>query len=203
MLASPRTTNILLVLVLAMGTAIVAMLATGVRGGPLDPPGAPASTMQGLDDLAPSWSQRLVSTDGAADGCDSSRFACVMGGVAVLDRETGLVWQRDPFDGTSNWIGPVQSCMGTQTGGRYGWRLPSYTELMTLFDPATYNLTAGSPFIGITGQYWTSNTSVISPDRAYFLEAGKTWNIDADLKVTPAVPKQFWCVRGGGANDWS
>jgi hypothetical protein len=39
-----RTQTILLVLILAAGVAIVAMLATGVRGGPLDPPGAPAST---------------------------------------------------------------------------------------------------------------------------------------------------------------
>src|SRR5262245_21481061 len=44
MLVSSRTTNILLVLVLVVGIAIVAVLATGVRGGPLDPPGAPAST---------------------------------------------------------------------------------------------------------------------------------------------------------------
>jgi hypothetical protein len=39
-----RTQTVLLVLILAVGVAIVAMLATGVRGGPLDPPGAPAST---------------------------------------------------------------------------------------------------------------------------------------------------------------
>ena len=45
MLVSTRATNILLLLVLAVGVAIVAMLATGVRGGPLDPPaGTPGST---------------------------------------------------------------------------------------------------------------------------------------------------------------
>ena len=41
-------TNVLLVLVLATGIAIVAMLASGVRGGPIDPPGPPASTMQNV-----------------------------------------------------------------------------------------------------------------------------------------------------------
>lgn len=44
MLVSNRATNILLVLVLAAGIAVVAMLASGVRGGPLDPPAAPGST---------------------------------------------------------------------------------------------------------------------------------------------------------------
>ena len=44
MAASSRTTNILLVLVLAIGVGIVAMLATVARGGPLDPPNAPGST---------------------------------------------------------------------------------------------------------------------------------------------------------------
>lgn len=41
---SSRATNILLVLILAVGVGIVAMLASGARGGPLDPPGAPSAT---------------------------------------------------------------------------------------------------------------------------------------------------------------
>ena len=44
MLNSSRTNAILLVAILAVGIGIVAMLATGARGGPLDPPAAPAST---------------------------------------------------------------------------------------------------------------------------------------------------------------
>ena len=37
-------TNILMIAMIAVGIAIAAMLATGALGGPLDPPGAPAST---------------------------------------------------------------------------------------------------------------------------------------------------------------
>lgn len=45
MLVSSRvTTNILLVLVLAACAILIAMVATGVRGGPLDPPGPPGQT---------------------------------------------------------------------------------------------------------------------------------------------------------------
>ncbi|MFI5178981.1 MAG: right-handed parallel beta-helix repeat-containing protein, partial [Vicinamibacterales bacterium] len=44
MLVSNRVANILLVLILAVGIGIVAMLASGARGGPLDPPGPPSAT---------------------------------------------------------------------------------------------------------------------------------------------------------------
>ncbi len=48
MLTSSRTTNILLIGMITVGIAIVAMLATGVRGGPLDPPGPVASTQSNI-----------------------------------------------------------------------------------------------------------------------------------------------------------
>ena len=53
MLISNRATNILLVAVLAVGIAIVAMLASGARGGPLDPPGAPGSTLPQVEPRIP------------------------------------------------------------------------------------------------------------------------------------------------------
>ena len=44
MLISTRANTILLVAILAVGIALVAMLASGARGGPLDPTGAPSAT---------------------------------------------------------------------------------------------------------------------------------------------------------------
>ena len=44
MLISHRATNVLLVAILAVGVGIVAMLASGARGGPLDPTGPPSVT---------------------------------------------------------------------------------------------------------------------------------------------------------------
>ena len=53
MLTSSRTTNILLIAMIAVAIGIVAMLASGARGGPLDPPAAPASTMKTLQQVEP------------------------------------------------------------------------------------------------------------------------------------------------------
>jgi len=50
---STRTNTLLLVLILAVGIAIVAMLASGARGGPLDPTGPPASTLPQVEPRVP------------------------------------------------------------------------------------------------------------------------------------------------------
>src|ERR671918_2705680 len=58
---------------------------------------------------------------------------------AVLDRETGLIWQQCPSTTTVPWMlnnqftgFAVGNCYSAQTGGRTGWRLPTYEELQSL-----------------------------------------------------------------------
>ena len=60
--------------------------------------------------------------------------------MAVLDRETGLVWELNTdVNVTHTWDGAVMHCYGATIGGRKGWRLPTISELMTLVEPLNIN----------------------------------------------------------------
>jgi hypothetical protein len=182
-----------------MATGVLALfavrtLAAAVVAGPLDPPGVPGSTLQRLSDVPPSWHQTLQSNNGGAGGCGSARFECVMGGAAVLDHETGLVWQRTPSLQAD--VFGLQ-CEITEIGGRYGWHVPTHVQLRSLLDTSTDHLPDGHPFIGavdpgIQDTYWTSS-----------LFGSNAFVVDFDAPGTALAQSQggafnrTWCVRGG------
>src|SRR5690242_14422307 len=58
---------------------------------------------------------------------------------AVLDRETGLVWERTPSTQTLQWPNARLLC-AQKGGGRDRWRLPAFNELSSLVDPAVQNV---------------------------------------------------------------
>ncbi len=100
----------------------------------------------------PSWYQILSTVE---------RFELVMNNEAVLDRETGLVWQRNTIDTQYNWYDAQLFCYYTDIGGRKGWRLPTIDELATLIDPteSTPSLPDGHPFTNAkSSHYWSSTT---------------------------------------------
>ena len=132
---------------------VVASVTGVVSGGPLDPPGAPAPTQKTLDEIPGSWSRALSATG----GCTSQRFQCVLGDVAVLDRETGLVWERVPSAAAAgDWDTARALAARGFVGGRYGWRIPSEEELATLVAAG-----AGHPFTVLPNTYyWTATTAV-------------------------------------------
>jgi len=128
---------------------------------------------------------------------------------AVLDRETGLVWQREPA--TLLHAQSVQrlGCQSNATGDRYGWRLPTQVELMTLGDPTNVNdefhLPGGHPFIVAVAdgtEFWSSDNR---PDDPTVADAVNFRRINRDSSIAPGItqfegPSTFffraWCVRG-------
>jgi hypothetical protein len=211
-----RINTVLLLLVLVV---VIGALASRAFGGPLDPAGPPASTMHTLDDTAPVWDQTLSSTNGALGpippaGCNSDRFKCVMSyqqcgnfcitiWPAVLDRETGLVWQRVPDTGLPrDWHFAMQNCANATTGLRDGWRLPTMAELSSLRDESVTTdpqLPVGSPFAMtlINSSWWTSTEDLDDPTYAHYVEFTPQLVSGSFTKITQY---NFWCVRGPTSN---
>jgi len=116
---------------------------------------------------------------------------------AVLDNETGLVWERSPDPSKErNWLDSQIFCNDKTVGKRKGWRLPTVQELGSLMDltqsgPA---LTRGHPFKKVVAHhYWSATTSAFDP--------GNGWYININRGGVSLVPRSFpryvWCVRAG------
>jgi Protein of unknown function (DUF1566) len=122
-----------------------------------------------------------------------------MASQAVLDRETGLVWQQSPDISRVQWGSAVVQCVqnSTTTGGRRGWRLPTIAELASLNDPSTGLLPAGHPFNAVTTPgnfYWSSTAYPDVPSLAFIQGFGGDVFGGADGKTSF---NHYWCVRGG------
>ena len=124
--------------------------------------------------------------------------------LAVLDKETGLVWEIAPDPGTHTWAVARFDCSAKTTGNRKGWRLPSVHELASLIDPSVVSpgptLPSGHPFTGVVGGtpqldfYWSATTDVLNPTTS-------AWGVGFDDAIVGENPKadnvRIWCVRGG------
>ncbi len=189
------------ILVLAVITAFVAtgfFLPQLIGAGELEPPGPPGPTMKTLDEIPPTWSQLLPADDGDPANCGSSRFDCVMGGEAVLDKETGLVWARDAnIYGTKQWVNAVTWFRNGNIGNRKGWRLPTVEELSSLLDiipGGSQPFPSGHPFENMTNDYyWSSTPCESSTDKAWAVGMG-----NGGVNTFPKDSYYYmWPVRGG------
>ncbi len=148
-----------------------------------------------LNDIPPTWSRTLQ--------CDTTacpRFELVMGGAAVLDHETGLVWEQSPSSTTYAWINAVLVCQNENIGNRKGWRLPTVEELASLVDPTRSNpaLPAGHPFTNVESYYyWSATTNAAATTFAWHV-LFYDGNVGFDGK---AGSFYVWCVRGGQGYD--
>ena len=118
---------------------------------------------------------------------------------AVLDKETGLVWERSPTTSRHTWFDARLQCTARTTGGRKGWRLPSVTELASLTNPSVPSpgpvLHAGHPFINVqsANYYWSATTTAGSPTSARDV---LFHNGHVGVGATGSL-LYVWCVRGG------
>ncbi|MDE1890737.1 MAG: DUF1566 domain-containing protein [Planctomycetota bacterium] len=126
-------------------------------------------------------------------------------GTCVLDKETGLVWERSPSSKgvPYTWADAVEYAYRKTLGGRKGWRLPTIEELASLVDYGQRDpsLPPDNPFklvdYGIVG-YWTVSTINASDPHLAWKVFFHDGFIDGEDKSHGGY---VWCVRGGHAYD--
>jgi hypothetical protein len=149
----------------------------------------------GGDRAFPSWDERINRPE---------RFKVLgdFGGAAVLDKETGLVWERSPDTTIQAWLNAQIHCNASTVGGRMGWRLPTLQEMASLVDPnnpgGNPNLPLGHPFSNVlSSEYWSATTYALNTSLAWVVSLYNGFLNNVDKASTLYV----WCVRGGQGVD--
>lgn len=161
--------------------------------GNLEPSGTPGSTMRTMEELQPAWSKKITEA--------SKRFELVLDGAAVLDKETGLVWEKNPDTTPRTWDSAVFYAYNKTVGGRKGWRLPTIEELSSLIDTSgssPQSLPDGHPFGGLQQYYWSSTTHFNDTSIAWYVYLG---NGAVTNNLKSATTTNVWCVRGAHGHD--
>lgn len=128
----------------------------------------------------------------------ASRFTTAFPG-AVLDTNTGLVWEQAP-DATTDykdWSTATKFCANKRVpsvGGTIGWRLPSVIELQSVQDPSlSVPFVPASVFTGVQpASYWSATTLAADPTLAWLVK----FNFGIATPDNKSLPVFAWCVRG-------
>jgi len=155
----------------------------------------------------PAWAQKLAC---AVGNCPRFIELADWNSEAVLDRETGLVWEKSPAitgglngSGLKDWFSAQSDCNQLAKGNRKGWRVPTLQELASLVDPSVASpgptLPAGHPFHNVqSSTYWSATT---------FSNLNTAWTVTFSSGIVGIDNKDFitfhfvWCVRGGQGVD--
>ena len=117
---------------------------------------------------------------------------------AVLDRNTGLVWEKSPLNAVVQWGGARYSCADRAIGNQYAWRLPSFAELASLIDRSGGSsgptLPLGHPFAGVQpAGYWSASTNAVNTANAWIVD----FAYGRVISTAKTDTQRIWCVRGG------
>jgi len=174
----------------ALGLIVLGMVTLGVIP-------AEAASAAGPYYATPSWDQKLQCDTLAT--CPRFIVLSNWNNEAVLDRETGLVWEKSPSTSTMAWAATQSYCNNLTVGNRKGWRRPTIEELASLVDPMQSSpaLPAGHPFISVQSGalvvYWSATTFASSSGFA----GGVNFALGEVSFTTTGNNGFVWCVRGG------
>lgn len=144
---------------------------------------------------------------------DNTRFAVYDAGTpedvsddVVLDKETGLVWERSPSTTVLCRHEAIVTAYYKHRGGCKGWRLPTIEEVTSIADftssrirlPEDNPLPSDNPFINMQpDRYWTASAW---PENETLERCMKLWCGDGYGALIKHM-RNLWCVHGGQGGD--
>jgi Protein of unknown function (DUF1566) len=161
---------------------------------PLDASAAstPASAFQ-----AQNWA--IWPMPNAAPGLPNAQSFDVQPSGVVLDRVTGLMWQRKLDDQQLTLVNATQHCADLSLAGFDDWRLPSRLELVSILDTMRVQPAIDAAAFPDTPSdwFWTSTLSGLDSQSAWYVY------FYFGYPKTDLVSNQFSvrCVRSPGASQ--
>jgi hypothetical protein len=146
-----------------------------------------------------SWDKKLPCD--STSNCPRFEVLADWGNAAVLDNETGLVWEKSPSTSCYEMTFAIGHCADLNVGSRKGWHLPTTEQLASLADTSVAvspKLPSGHPFIGVLSGdsfYWSDKAVVFFSDGRVVLITGPGCTDGC------CGPEHVWCVRGGQSVD--
>ena len=189
----PRKASVVVVVLILIGAAIALPYSAGAQS-PKDRLDQVLALLTSFGDVSSSWSRALPAAE---------RFKVLgdFNNEAVLDRNTGLVWELSPHITSRPVFSASYHCLNASIGGQKGWRLPNITELTSLIDPSVTTeptLPAGSPF-DFGGQvfFWSGTIREGFSDLFWSVNFRHGFIDDTEIGLNLSV----LCVRGGAKVD--
>lgn len=148
--------------------------------------------------LQPAQQERFVKL--AADGSPTASDW-----VAVLDRETQLIWSRETLPcGEVNWKKAQKACAELSLAGWTDWRLPTRKELLSLVDDTRHSPAIDTAYFDCRSSwYWTSTPAALSPGVyawcVYFSNGISGWDDQGGGDGVRAVRSSQYSAIGGAA----
>lgn len=171
---------------LALGAALILISSVKARAGDAIDDPARQPHLKSWSNVIPNATKRFVVL---AD----------FNNQAVLDRETGLVWEQSPEPQRRSSLDARFSCAHKKVGNRKGWRLPSLPELSSLVDPSVSppgpTLPADHPFSNLQMDgYWSATSNADDLTIAWDVDFSNG-NVNTNSKTLPSG-FYAWCARG-------
>jgi hypothetical protein len=145
------------------------------------------------------------------DNPPNRRFAICSGASspsddAVLDKETGLVWERSPATDKKALSSAIVYSTTKVAARCKGWRLPALEEMLSLVDPSANNptLPAGYPFLNLQLDYfyWSLSKGLPVAGDLNLVWGYNFGNADTSCILIPSSC-YTWLVRGGYGHNYA